>query len=108
MKSWSDGTKRFFIKRSCHSVTQCHFNVLILGYPEEEYPEEEDDRTMAVFVTVQEKLHKLPKYRQDTALIKWLKDSAFSCQRKAFINDFANVQTIADDYPFICNEEEVN
>ena len=57
------------------------------------YPNREDDRTMD---------------KQDKALVKQMMDSTFSSQRKALINDLSNVQTIADDYPLICNEEEVN
>ena len=72
-----------------------------------EYPDGEDNRTTAVLVTSLQKLHKLPKDKQDKALIKRLMDSTFSCRRKALVNDFVNVQTI-DYYPFICNEEEVN
>ena len=73
-----------------------------------EYPDGEDDRTMAVLVTCLQKLHKLPKDKQDKALVKRLMDSTFSCQRKVLSNVFGNVQTMADDYLFICNEEEVN
>ena len=57
------------------------------------YPNREDDRTMD---------------KQEKALVKQMMDSTFSSQRKALINDLSNVQTIADDYPLICNEEEVN
>ena len=73
-----------------------------------EYPDGDDDRTIAVLVTRLQKLQKLPKDKQDKALAKRLMDSTFFCRGKALINDFANVQTIADDYPFICNEEKVD
>ena len=36
----------------------------------EEYPDGEDDRTIAVFVTCLQKLHKLPKDKQDKAPVK--------------------------------------
>ena len=72
------------------------------------YPDGEDDKTMAVLVTRLQKLHKWSKDKWDKALVKQLMDSTFSCRRKALINDSANVQIIADDYSFICNEEEVN
>ena len=71
-----------------------------------QYADGEDDRPMAVLVTRLQKLHKLPKDKQDKALVKRLMDSIFSCWIKALI--IANVQIIADDYPFICNEEKVN
>ena len=106
--------KSVYGKRKASFEEECNQQLkrqhMLWGMPNfmAEYPDGEDDRTMTALVTRLQKLHKLSKDKQDKALVKRSMDSTSSCRRKALINDFANVQTIADDYPCICNEEEVH